>query len=152
MSYVLQALVGKGETLQSHTSDFQHVHVVPLPQGLALIPIVDDLHEHFGEDGAREGFYRLSSDIEVWAQQMSASSPVAYIEAEFFGGDGSQSAVVWSGCSRAFGPVHARDAIDQALHFLGVRVGDAHDEFAALHLGRHRDTNSWRYETRPPHV
>jgi hypothetical protein len=74
---------------------------------------------------------------------MSITGPVAYIEAEFFGGSGGQSAAVWSRGSETMPPIHSRDAINQALRFLGVQIGNAQDEFDALGLGRHRDTRHW---------
>jgi hypothetical protein len=74
---------------------------------------------------------------------MSLTTPVAYIEAEFFGGLGGQSAVVWSGGSEIMAPIHAPNAIDQALRLQGVLAGDAYDAFAALGLGRHRNTHDW---------
>jgi hypothetical protein len=77
---------------------------------------------------------------------MSAVAPVAYIEAEFFGGTGGQSAVAWSGGSRVLGPLHAQEAINETLRFLGVRADGARDEFDAVGLGRYRDTADWILE------
>jgi len=143
MAYCLQALVGKVDVLGKHMSEFQHARLVPLTQGLALIPLTDDLHAEVGSGGEAERFEKLSPAVEQWAQRISSDGLIAYIEAEFFGGDGSQSAVVWSGGSRVIGPIHSNDAINQALRFLGVQVGDAHDEFDAVGLGQHRDTHDW---------
>ena len=54
-----------------------------------------------------------------------------------------QSAVAWSDGSQSLGPIHAKDAINQARRFLGVRSDGAHDEFDAVDLGRYRDTADW---------
>jgi hypothetical protein len=141
MGYYLQAFIGKADALGKHTSEFQHAHLVSLPQGLAMIPLTDDLHDEIGGDDVGSG--KLTSVGEQWAQRISSLAPVAYVEAEFFGGDGEQSAFVWSDGSRVLGPIDSQHAINEALRFLGVQIGNAHDEFDAVGLGRHRDTNDW---------
>lgn len=149
MGYYLQAIIGKQQTLAQHVSEFQHARIVPLAQGIAIIPITDDLYDEVADGGDVDRFYKLSPGIEEWAQRISAGAPVAYIEAEFFGGTGGQSAVAWSEGSRVFGPIHAQHAINEALRFFGVRVDGAHDEFDAIGLGRHRGTDDWKAEATP---
>jgi hypothetical protein len=144
MGYYLQAIVGKQQTLAQHSSDFQHVRVVPLAQGIAIIPLTNDLYEEITDGEGVERFEKLCQGVEEWTQRISVAAPVAYIEAEFFGGTGGQSAVAWSGGSRVLGPIHAEDAVNQTLRFFGVRVDGAHDEFDAVGLGRHRDTDDWK--------
>ncbi|MGO8763673.1 MAG: hypothetical protein ACLQSR_00890 [Limisphaerales bacterium] len=141
MGYFLQALIGKADTLGKHTSEFRHVHLILLPQGMAMIPLTDDLHDEI--DGDNLGFVKLTSTVEQWAQRISSLAPVAYVEAEFFGGAGGQNAVVWSNASRVLGPIDSKHAINEALRFLGVQIGRAHDEFDAVGLGKHRNTNDW---------
>jgi hypothetical protein len=68
---------------------------------------------------------------------------VAFLAAEFFGGSGSQAVIGWQDGRLAFGPLQAIDAINQALRWLGIDSAGHRDEFDALHLGRHRDTESW---------
>jgi hypothetical protein len=149
MGYYLQAIIGRQQTLAQHASEFQHARIIPLAQGIAIIPITDALYAEIGEGGDVDRFYKLSPGIERWALGISAVAPVAYIEAEFFGGTGCQSAVAWSAGSRVLGPVHSQHAINETLHFFGVRVSDAHDEFDAVGLGRHRDTHDWILEGKP---
>src|SRR5262245_25520132 len=122
MGYYLQAIIGKQQTLAQHASEFQRARVVPLAQGIAIIPLTDDLYDEIADGGGVERFEKLSPGVEEWTQRISVVAPVAYIEAEFFGGTGGQSAVAWSNGSRVLGPVHAEDAINQTLRFFGVRV------------------------------
>ena len=77
---------------------------------------------------------------------------VACVEADIFGGVGTQAAAVWDGGRLALGPVVIGEVgplpasgtpISQALAHLGVRRGDHVDEFAAAGLGQHRDTEEW---------
>lgn len=120
---------------------------VPLPQGFAFAP----LHQGDGEP-AFVGFDRLIDDVSAAASGLSARGRVVYVEAEFFGGTGSQAALGWEGGRVAFGPLltqtpgEGRDgytdvpagedlAIDRALRWLGVSADGAHDEFDALGLG-----------------
>ena len=109
-----------------------------------MIPVTEELHEALGGEGERDSFYRFSSELETWMQRVSLDSPVAYAEAEYFGGVGCQNAVAWSNGERVLEPVHADNAINQVLKLLGVSAsGIAGDEFEALGLSKHRATESW---------
>jgi len=143
VGYYLEALIATLPTLEQHALEFRHARVVPLACGVAIIPITDDLYDEVANGGEVDRFSKLSPGIEQWAQHMSAIAPVTYIEAEFFGGVGGQGAVAWSLASRVLGPIHSKDAINQALRFLGVQTGEAYDEFEAVGLGRHRTTDDW---------
>jgi hypothetical protein len=143
MSYYLQALIGSKEVLDALASEFQHASVIPLAQGMALIPLTDQLHCEIGKGDTAEGFEKLSPAVSKWAQRISSAAPVTYVEAEFFGGVGGQTAVVWSQGAKVTGPIHSENAINQALRMLGVQMGNAHGEFDAMGLGRHRHTDDW---------
>ncbi len=143
MAYDLQAIIGKQQTLTQHASDFKHVKVVLLAQDIAMIPLTNNLYDEIADGVEVERFEKLTSGVEKWVQRISAIAPVAYIEAEFFGGTGGQSAVAWSGGYRVLGPLHSLDAINKTLRFLGVRTDGAYDEFEAVELYRHRFTDYW---------
>jgi hypothetical protein len=77
---------------------------------------------------------------------------LAYLEADYFGGTGSQSAQVWDDGHVTLGPLHLAEnqphpptgtPISRALQRLGVDKGNHYDEFDAVGLGRHRDTDDW---------
>jgi hypothetical protein len=140
MGYSLQALIGRN--LSEHARAFKSARVVSLERGLTMIPVTDELHGEIGADDALPGFEKLSPRLEEWALRPS-TEPVAYVEAEFFGGLGGQSAIVWESGKRILGPVHAGDAINRALRSLGINPDGAHDEFDAVDLGRHRHTADW---------
>lgn len=109
-----------------------------------MIPVTEEFHEMLGDEGERDSFYRFSRELELWMQRISLDTPVTYVEAEYFGGVGCQNAIAWSKGKRVLGPLHANNAIDQALKVLGVSATDtAGDEFEALGLGKHRATESW---------
>ena len=81
---------------------------------------------------------------------------VAYLEADIFGGTGTQATVLWRNGEVCLGPVsgeftatapHPSSSrqwpFNQALRELGVDRGDAFDEFDAVGLGRWRHTEDW---------
>ncbi len=69
---------------------------------------------------------------------------VAYVETEYFGGNGVQSAAVWERGAIAFGPKQADvGPINEALRLLGVERTNAKDEFDTVGLGRHRGNKGW---------
>jgi hypothetical protein len=65
------------------------------------------------------------------------------MEAEYFGGEGEQAAILWQGGQRHFvsGPEYG--ALNKVLRALGVHPATSQDEFDAVDLGRHRHTEEW---------
>jgi hypothetical protein len=89
-----------------------------------------------------EGMAEVPDSITAIANAIARSGRVVYVEAEFFGGDGIQACVTWGSTLHPSRPLVDASAINTALRFLGVEVGDDHhDEFDAL--GEHRDTEDW---------
>ncbi|WP_340687362.1 hypothetical protein LCL61_14860 [Amycolatopsis coloradensis] len=136
--YCLQAALvtesARGELLDS----VDGARFVSLGHQLSLMPLSEALLE------AGEFWTALA--------ECSEHGAVAYVEAEYFGGAGTQSAQVWDGGERVLGPLHLAEGeaapaggspISQALRRLGVVKGDHFDEFDAVGLGRHRDTRDW---------
>ncbi|MFC7613506.1 hypothetical protein ACFQV2_07705 [Actinokineospora soli] len=92
------------------------------------------------------GFWKAPGGFGEALAACSALGPVAYVEAEYFGGHGSQAAQVWDGGEAVLGPdvdPSAGTPISQALRRLGVARGPDGDEFDAVGLGRHRDPEDW---------
>jgi hypothetical protein len=113
-----------------------------------MIPVTDELFDAIqaalpDEDERLQRFEKLSAPVAWWARNLSASGMIAYIEAEFFGGVGGQSAVAWRDGEIILGPVHSEDAINIALRLFGVEVGGEFDEFDAVGLGLHRSNEEW---------
>ncbi len=139
--YELNALLAERETLSRHASECHSGRVVPLAQGIAMVPMTDALYEEIGGGGEVAALSGLSPAVEEWAKRISQDSAVAYVEAGYTGGIGGQKAVAWSRGQRVLGPVAAQDAINQSLRLLGVSAaGTGSDEFDAVGLGAHRHT------------
>ena len=84
----------------------------------------------------------LPTSLISLCQELSAMGSVAYVEAEFFGGAGTQACALFAG-GKAGRVLVSPNAINEALKWLNVSAGEAVDEFEAVGLGRHRETESW---------
>ncbi|OXM44337.1 hypothetical protein CFP71_40455 [Amycolatopsis thailandensis] len=154
MGFNLQAVVATQVVLSKLAGNTDAAHVVPLGQQLSLLPMTDELFDAVTDADAPRlgGFWKMPAGFDRRLADCSASGPVAYLEAEYFGGVGTQSAQVWDKGRVVLGPLHLEEnqptppggsPISQALRLLGVGKGDHHDEFEAIGLGRHRDTDGW---------
>src|SRR5258708_22051255 len=70
------------------------------------MPMTDELFDAV-TDGSSDalGFWRLPGGFDRVLAGWSAGGPVAYVEAEYFGGTGTQRAVVWAGGVLVLGPL-----------------------------------------------
>lgn len=154
MSYDLHAVIADEETLRVATRNLSAARPVPIGQGLSLLPMTDALFETVacGSGAGALGFRRLPAGFEKTLALWSAGGPVAYVEAEYFGGVGEQRAAVWDGGTLALTPLHvdedepfpsAGSPVSQALRRLGVVTNADEDEFSAVRLDRHRHSEAW---------
>jgi hypothetical protein len=147
MAYFLEALVFRAVGIEAAGLPAEPARIVPLSPQIALVPLTDEVLEaaRSGDSPARDGTFAapLPPRIETWARRQSQRSPVGYIVAEYFGGDGGQFSIVWSGGEIVLGPLRQSDAINQALRLLGIASADGLDEFDTIGLGRHRHTHEW---------
>ena len=154
MGYRLEAVIGSAAVLSAAIGGHEAMALVPLRQGLGLVPMTDEAFDavNDGTAGGLPGFWKLPGGFGGLLSSWSARGPVAYLEADYFGGVGTQAAAVWDGGSLAFGPEFIGEAgpvpvsgtpISRALARLGVTRGNHYDEFEAAGLGRERDTEDW---------
>ncbi|MFC4516422.1 MULTISPECIES: hypothetical protein [Streptomyces] len=153
MGYELQGVIAASELLRVVSREVPEARVVPLRQGLSLMPMTDEVLAAGtdGGGGGDLGFWRLPRRFETLLVQWSFAGPIAYVEAEYFGGVGEQRAVVWAAGSLALGPLgtpkkwstRAVSPISQALRRLGVQKSLGEDEFDAVGLDRHRNNEDW---------
>ena len=156
MGYVLQGVIAPTRALRPCRTFINGI-VADLDQGLGLMPLTPGLFDEVrrgGEADPRFAAARLfPPGFEAMLAALSAADPVAYVEAEYFGGVGSQFAAVWRGRTLVLGPLileedESRPAagwspISQALRHLGVTAAGHYDEFDAIRLGRHRNLQDW---------
>ncbi len=156
MSYQLQAVIAPAGTLRRAVDRDADMHVIDLALGMAMMPMTHALFDRVTDIEAEAlGFAMLPGGFGETLAVWSVDGPVAYVEADFFGGIGSQTAAVWSGGVLVFGPLHHPvgdsfpadgSPISQALRRMGVERGTARDEFTAVGLDRHRDHEGWLAE------
>ncbi|MEU5946465.1 hypothetical protein ABZ793_12995 [Micromonospora sp. NPDC047465] len=161
MGYQLSAVVADAELLREQTADLDHAVLGELRQDFALLPVTPQLVEELtgalpdfsaAERSPAEPFHLvLSAALAGVLAGWSRSGPVAYLEAEFAGGAGYQSAVVWLGGGVSWGPRvdHLFDGprsewpLNAALARLGAEPGAWIDPFAELGLHVERSTAGW---------
>ena len=162
-TYELHGIVGAPEVLEPLHEQFPHARPVLLDGAeLALVPLCEELFHDIDLTGFPIGpewaFDRLSSGVAAVLTAASRVGPVVYLEADYAGGLGRQSAVAWLDCHLVYGPnvllpdepfpvsgpdPRSGSPIVQALRYLGVQAVGRADEFVVLGLGRHRCTIDW---------
>ena len=174
--YELAGIVADVRVLAPLERAHPSVTVVPLPSmGLGLVPVTDEVAAAVTPamicviggpvlppataratgalvTGPESGFTRLTPGLLALVGAASAAGPVGYLETDYTGRDGTQTAAVWHSGVLVLGPlilgrsevyVPREAPISQALRLLGV-PGDAHrDEFVVAGLGRFRRTGEW---------
>ncbi|MGW6647489.1 hypothetical protein [Streptomyces iakyrus] len=154
MSYDLQAVIADESALRAATRDLSAARLASIGQGLSLMPMTDALFDTLtdGSGASTLGFRRLPGGFDETLADWSAMGPVAYVEAEYFGGTGEQRAAVWDAGTIALAPLHVDEdqpfppqgsPISQALRRLGAVAGAGEDEFSAVGLHRHRRNEAW---------
>jgi hypothetical protein len=160
MAHHIRGFIARADDLRRAADGLAVARVVPLSLGFGFLPVTPQL---VGDDEPAPFEYleRLTARLATWAEAASVAFPLAYVETEYFGGDGWQAAMAWVGGGVALGPIRTSDlwqdgkcaptpllegAINQAARLIGVDRGSVRDEFDALGLGRHRSNESWLSE------
>ncbi|MFF3528193.1 hypothetical protein ACFYX5_16140 [Streptomyces rubiginosohelvolus] len=154
MGYDVQAVIAGDEALRIASRELPGSAVVRLGQGLSMMPMTDELFDAVtdGSGSGHLGFWRLPGGFEALLAQWSAAGPIAYVEAEHFGGVGKQRAAVWADGSLALGPLDepmkqdlsgAISPVSRALRRLGAQRDVGKDEFESVSLNRHRTNEDW---------
>jgi hypothetical protein len=149
MGYFLYAFVAKEPLLRNNIHEFEDCHIVSLQQRIEMLILTKEFLENFADDEntSKVGILNmLTPKAAEWAKRISMDGPVAYIEAEFFGGLGGQRSVIWHS-GRVVSETKGSGPINLALNFLGVTTKPPEDEFIAAGLKRHRDAEGWINES-----
>jgi hypothetical protein len=117
---------------------------------IAVLPfddaIQDALHVVNGTgDWLESSGHRLSTRDLAFAAEVSRIGPLAYLETDYSGRDGNQSAAFWIGGACTIGPLSLDTAtaltrpapfwpINAALRALGIKATTSEDEFTAFGL------------------
>jgi hypothetical protein len=144
MAYTLQALIAKQGTFRRDS--IEGANVIILDAGFEMVPftcVFLKAHRLPFLPLADEGTEQLPQALEKICLALSRNGNSAYVEAEYFGGTGTQASVVFRNGRIELGPLVSESAINQAVAALGALKGSSHDEFEALGLGKYRETDGW---------
>jgi len=161
--YTLEAILARESTLRGTLEEFPGVKLIPLPQGICMIPMTGLLlqeleiryqggtkvtrpdYQQFS-DSLVPDFERLIKGVDQFARHLSQNGLVAYVEATFTGGYGGHETMMWEKGEIVDGPGHD---ISTVLRRLGVVRISGRDEFDTVGLGRHRSTRQWLADSVP---
>ena len=163
LRYEIHGMVAAPDVLADVLDTYPHARPSLLDGAeLALLPMCEQLYAAMDLEGfpldPENGFDRLSPGVAAIIVASSRRGAVVYLEADYVGGVGRQTAAVWLDCHLVYGPtmlvpgepfpVSGGDRLGgspicEALRYLGVEAVGRHDEFVVLGLGRHRSTEDW---------
>ena len=154
----LQALIANSEPLRRHAQSLRTAVLCELPQGLALLPLTDVVLAELavGQSDAPSALLpTLTRCALAFAVAASQAAPVAFVSTCYFGGQGTQDALVWRQGELIFSPrsapyadVWPNSPISRALRTLGIVADDGSDEFDTVGLGKYRTTEKWAASAR----
>jgi hypothetical protein len=152
--YSLCALLGHASTLKSRLGSDSSVRVIELTGGLGMVPLSESLlrdiqrgwRDSRGSAHVAGVFEFLTPAVESWARALSMGLTVAYLETEWFGGEGFERSAVFRDSNVILGPLDGGGAVNRALRALGVTAGPGQEEFDAAGLGRHHSLEEWLSE------
>jgi hypothetical protein len=152
--YSLCALLGDASTLKSRLGPDSNARVIELTGGLGMVPLSESLLRDIqrgwsdspGSAHVAGVFEFLTGAVENWARALSSGLSVAYMETEYFGGEGFERSVVFRDSNVILGPLDGGGAVNRALRVLGVVPAPGQEEFDAAGLGRHHSLEEWLSE------
>ena len=146
MGYFLKAFICKQSDTNIFIENFDKAKKVVIGQGLSLIPMTEELFDqinNFAVSNSINNFEYLTESIEVKILQLIDNKKIAYVEAEYFGGEGGQIAIIWENSKREKFLDFGRDNINEVLKDFGAIAEKDKDEFLTLGFGLRRHTIEW---------
>lgn len=146
MGYYLQTFICKQEDANLFTSNFDEAKKVEIGQGICLIPMTSELFDQindFVESKSIDKFEYLTENIENKILRIIDNRKIAYVEAEYFGGQGGQIAIIWKDNKRYNLLEFGENKINEVLKDFGTITKDGKDEFLTLGFDHNRHTNDW---------
>lgn len=150
MGYYLQAFICRELDQSLLTKKFDKAVGVGLGQGLALIPMTEDLFDeinNFCSSPSVEKFEYMTENVEQKVLDTIGDRKFAYVEAEYFGGEGGQIAIIWNNNRREQILSFGQDKINEVLRSFSVTTKQGQDEFVTLGFGLRRNTREWIEDT-----
>ncbi|MCG7379133.1 hypothetical protein MH215_19135 [Paenibacillus sp. ACRSA] len=145
MGYDFRGIVTSFDAMKRLKEKYTSTKIIPFYNELIVIPLTDELYDeiNMNQGTTMPNYEYLTDTISYYCIEISKFGLVAYIEAEYFGGTGSQNAMVWDSSQVIFEETLSQSAINRSLEILGVCKLQGKDEFDTVGLGRHRDIEDW---------
>lgn len=154
MGHSVQLIIGRGEAISAFLRQWLSARAVDLKDSWQAIPVDEPLHNAI--EAAHPDAERLSGlDVcpfgleRALAAATTSGGGLAYIETDYFGGAGEQSAMAYVDGREAMAPQRSRGGagpINQSLRAIGVTRSDANDEFDTVGLGERRSMDDYSAE------
>ncbi len=154
MGHSVQLIIGKGEAVSAFLRQWPVARALDLYEGWQAIPVDEPLHN--AVEAAHPGAERPSGfDVSPFgldralAAATEAGGGLAYVETEYFGGTGEQSAMAYVDGREVMAPQRSRGGggpINQSLRAIGATRSEANDEFDTVGLGLHRSMDDYSPE------
>ena len=146
MGYSLQTFVGKYDDLEILIESYDSAAIKRLEQDLCLILLTEDLfnqiNKHISSNSIKS-FEYLTENLEREILKTIKGKMIAYMEADYFGGQGGQSGVIWKNGKRISYLENDDNAINSILKTFGVISIKGKDEFDTLEFGLLKSDRSW---------
>ena len=146
MGYFLQAFIGRQNDLKPVVEKYHNAHSIYVGQDISIVPMTEDLYDEINQMNHSEDigtFMYLTKNIETEILSLIGARKIGYIEAEYHGGQGRQTAITWTDRQRINLIENRKGAINSVLKQFGVVTDMGKDEFETLNFGRHRQTKDW---------
>lgn len=146
MGYTLKAYLGKEENLIPMLEKYSQSQKVQLNNEIFMIPMTDELFDQINEMKHSSGistFEFLTENIEQKTIQVIENRELAYVESEFFGGQGGHIGIIWKNGKRDFLTESDKSSMNKILKRLGVNRTLLKDEFENVGLDKNRYTEDW---------
>lgn len=146
MGYYLNAFLGDAGALRAVEMAFVQARMVIIGAELSMVPMTQELFDEMNGTASRSHILkleRLTEEVERRVLSVIGSQKIAYVESEFFGGNGGHAGVVWESGHRTREEALDGGSMNRILNFLGVARMDGRDEFLVAGLGKHRRTSEW---------
>ena len=138
MTYILQAFITKRSNHNYLTDFYENATAVDIGHELSLIPFTTELFDEINKLTISKPigkFDYLTDNIEIELLKHFGNVKIAYIEADYFGGQGEQIAIIWEDKKRIYLSDFGDYEINKVLKDFGVIADNGKDEFDTVGLG-----------------
>jgi len=146
MGYTLKAYIGKKENLNPILEKYSESQIVDLGYGISMIPMTEELFDQINNlevSNSIDKFEFLTDYIERKTIEAIGLRQLAYVESEFFGGQGGHIGIIWGNGKRVYFGEHGKNTMNEIMKRLGINRTLMKDEFETVGLSKFRHTEDW---------